>query len=43
MAIDAALAKIAQGTYGKCEKCGKQIPLERLNIFPEAPFCVDCQ
>jgi DnaK suppressor protein len=42
-AIDAALEKIRRGTYGKCEKCGKNIPLERLEIFPEARFCVDCQ
>ncbi len=41
--IDAAIAKINRGTYGKCEKCGKQIPLKRLEIFPEALFCVDCQ
>lgn len=42
-AINAALAKIKNGNYGKCEKCGKQIPMARLEIFPEAPFCVDCQ
>jgi DnaK suppressor protein len=42
-AINAALAKIANGTYGKCDKCGKNIPIERLEIFPEAGLCVDCQ
>jgi len=42
-AVDAAIAKIAKGTYGKCEKCGKNIPLERMEIFPEARLCVDCQ
>ena len=42
-AINAALAKIKNGNYGKCEKCGKQIPMARLEIFPEAPFCIDCQ
>jgi len=42
-AVEAAIAKIAKGTYGKCEKCGKKIPLERMEIFPEARFCVDCQ
>jgi len=41
--INAALGKIAKGTYGKCGKCGKNIPLERLEIFPEAGLCVDCQ
>ena len=42
-AVDAAIAKIAKGTYGKCEKCGKNITSERMEIFPEARFCVDCQ
>ena len=42
-AVNAALAKIANGTYGKCEKCSKNIPIERLEIFPEAGLCVDCQ
>jgi DnaK suppressor protein len=42
-AINAALTKIAKGSYGKCEKCGKNIPVQRLEIFPEARFCVDCQ
>jgi len=41
--INAALEKIAKGTYGKCEKCKKNISLERLEIFPEAGLCVDCQ
>jgi DnaK suppressor protein len=42
-AINAALDKIAKGTYGQCAKCGKNIPIERLEIFPEAGLCVDCQ
>jgi len=42
-ALDAAIAKIANGTYGKCDKCGNDIPAERLEIFPEARFCVNCQ
>jgi RNA polymerase-binding transcription factor DksA len=41
--VNTAIKKIAAGTYGKCESCGKDIPLERLEIFPEAGFCVDCQ
>lgn len=41
--VDAAIAKITKGTYGKCEKCGKDIPIKRLKIFPEARFCIDCQ
>ena len=41
-AIDAALARIADGTYGKCENCGKDIPFERLEARPTATLCVDC-
>jgi DnaK suppressor protein len=41
--IDRALAKIAHGTYGICEKCGKEIPRARLKIIPHAPLCVACK
>ena len=41
--ISEALAKIAAGKdYGICENCKKEIPLERLNINPEAKQCVEC-
>lgn len=40
--IGLALEKIAKGTYGQCENCGKKIPVERLEIFPEARFCFNC-
>ena len=29
--------------YGICEKCGKEIDPERLEIFPETTLCVDCK
>ena len=38
--VDAALARIAKGTYGHCIVCGKAIPAERLEILPETPYCV---
>ena len=38
--IDRALAKIAAGTYGLCEKCGREIPRARLKALPHAPLCV---
>jgi RNA polymerase-binding transcription factor DksA len=41
--VDAAIAKIAKGSYGQCEKCGKDISVKRLEISPEARFCIDCQ
>ena len=40
--INAALSKITKGTYGKCEKCGKQIGIGRLLAMPTAAYCVSC-
>lgn len=39
----AALERMADGGYGRCEQCGLDIPAERLEIFPHARFCVPCQ
>ncbi|MCP6726923.1 MAG: TraR/DksA family transcriptional regulator [Patescibacteria group bacterium] len=41
--VDAALERIKKGTYGKCEKCKKNINLERLKASPEATTCIDCK
>jgi DnaK suppressor protein len=41
-AIDAALARIADGTYGICEMCGSVIPDERLEARPSSDRCVQC-
>ncbi len=41
--IDAALAKIAAGTYGRCESCGSEIPRARLEALPHARLCVSCK
>lgn len=41
--IDLALEKIKKGKYGRCEKCGKEIPEERLKVSPEARFCLKCK
>ncbi|MGH3008852.1 MAG: TraR/DksA family transcriptional regulator [Gaiellaceae bacterium] len=41
--IDAALARIENGTYGTCTNCGKEIPLERLEAYPWASLCIDCK
>lgn len=40
--VHSALEKIKKGTYGTCEKCGKEIPEERLLAVPEARFCATC-
>lgn len=41
--IERALARIDDGTYGTCERCGKQIPEERLRARPWATLCIDDQ
>lgn len=41
-AIDAALARIAKGSFGTCTKCGAAISPERLAAVPHTPFCQDC-
>ncbi|MFC0531301.1 TraR/DksA family transcriptional regulator [Phytohabitans kaempferiae] len=38
-----ALKRMADGTYGRCERCDGPIPAERLEIRPHARFCVPCQ
>lgn len=40
--IREALERMDEGTFGVCEECGKDIPFERLFIFPEAPACAAC-
>ncbi len=41
--VRAALVRVEDGTYGKCARCGIDIPPERLEYMPEAPFCIQCQ
>ncbi len=41
--IEAALRLIEKGKYGTCERCGKDIPTERLEVRPDATLCVQCQ
>jgi RNA polymerase-binding transcription factor len=40
--IDAALARIADGTYGACEACGGAIGRDRLRALPLARRCLRC-
>ena len=42
-AVQAALQRIAEGSYGECTDCGVHIPLARLQATPEAPRCIHCQ
>ncbi|MBV9120831.1 MAG: TraR/DksA C4-type zinc finger protein [Chloroflexi bacterium] len=41
--VDAALQKFDNGTYGRCEECGTEIPYERLEVRPQATMCVTCK
>jgi DnaK suppressor protein len=41
--IDQALARVDEGNYGLCEKCGEKIDKKRLEILPFTPYCVHCQ
>ena len=40
--IDAALDRVAEGTYGVCVSCGRAIPAGRLEARPMATMCVEC-
>jgi RNA polymerase-binding transcription factor DksA len=40
--IRAALARIADGSYGACVRCGSDIAEERLDVLPATPFCRNC-
>jgi len=42
-AIDSALGRIRDGTYGKCLSCGKQIDGRRLAAVPWTPYCIPCE
>ncbi len=40
--IDAALARLTDGTYGDCQRCGDAISAARLELLPDTPFCKSC-
>jgi RNA polymerase-binding transcription factor DksA len=40
--ITAALDRIEQGTFGRCEECKEPIPKARLQAVPYARHCVEC-
>ncbi|HEU4963737.1 MAG TPA: TraR/DksA C4-type zinc finger protein [Bacilli bacterium] len=42
-ALDEALERMEEGTYGHCEHCGQPIAFARLEANPAAKFCVHCQ
>jgi RNA polymerase-binding protein DksA len=42
-AIDAALRRIEDGTYGTCASCARPIGEERLEALPWTTRCIDCK
>jgi len=40
--VDAAIGRIADGSYGRCERCGGKIPKSRLDADPYAVQCIRC-
>jgi len=40
--VESALARIENGTYGRCERCGGDIGSERIEAIPYVPYCVEC-
>lgn len=41
--VDVGLAKIRDGTFGRCEICQGNIPIKRLNVVPYARYCLKCK
>ena len=40
--VDAALARIEAGTFGRCLRCGEEIAPGRLEALPWAAYCITC-
>ncbi|MDV3257769.1 MAG: TraR/DksA family transcriptional regulator [Sphingomonas sp.] len=40
--VKRALARVDDGTYGECVRCGEKIAPARLEARPEAALCIDC-
>ncbi|MFJ4685366.1 TraR/DksA family transcriptional regulator [Streptomyces sp. NPDC091377] len=41
--VEAALRRIAEGSYGICQLCRRPVERERLMIVPQARYCARCQ
>jgi DnaK suppressor protein len=40
--LERALAKLEEGSYGRCDECGRPIAPARLEAVPESVLCIDC-
>ena len=43
VAVDGALARLDDGSYGTCVRCGRPVASERLEALPWAAHCIECQ
>jgi DnaK suppressor protein len=41
--VEAALERIREGSYGRCEECGREIERERLEAYPTGTRCIEDQ
>lgn len=42
VAVKAALARVDEGSYGECTRCGEDVGAKRLEAYPEAALCIAC-
>ncbi|HYA45204.1 MAG TPA: TraR/DksA C4-type zinc finger protein [Acidimicrobiales bacterium] len=40
--VEGAMRRLDEGTYGRCEACGQEIPDSQLELSPTAHRCPDC-
>ena len=40
--LERAIAKLEEGSYGRCDSCGGAIAPGRLEVAPESALCIDC-
>ncbi len=41
-AIEEALARMSEGSYGRCKRCGAPIHPDRLAVLPDTEICIKC-
>lgn len=41
--LEEALVRIENGSYGICDSCNKEIPIERLEAVPTTKLCIPCK
>jgi DnaK suppressor protein len=41
--VRGALERVESGQYGRCVRCGQEIPVERLRAMPAAELCITCK